>query len=100
CARARQLIGQYTSILSGYRTKLTNGTEMSIDVETLRPLFAPRSIAIVGASATPGKIGAAPLSFLQKGEFAGAIYPVSSGKTEIAGLKAFSSVLEIDAPID
>jgi len=73
---------------------------MSIDVETLRPLFAPRSIAIVGASATPGKIGAAPLSFLQKGEFAGAIYPVSSGKTEIAGLKAFSSVLEIDAPID
>lgn len=73
---------------------------MSIEMQTLRPLFAPRSIAVVGASATPGKIGATALSLLQHAGFRGSIYPVSPGKKEIAGLKAYSSVLDIDASVD
>lgn len=72
-----------------------------IDLGSLAPLFAPKSIAIVGASATPGKVGAAPLAFLQRGGYGGAIYPVNSrGEKEIAGLRAYASVREIDAHID
>lgn len=72
-----------------------------IDLRSLEPLFAPKSIAIVGASSTPGKVGAVPLSFLQNEKFAGAIYPVNTrGEKEIAGLRAYSSIRDIDGPID
>lgn len=71
-----------------------------IDLESLRPLFAPKTIAIVGASSKPGKIGAAPLSFLQRGGFSGEIYPITRSSTEVAGLKAYSSIADVDGPID
>ncbi len=71
-----------------------------IDLASLRPLFEPRSIAVIGASATSGKIGAAPIEFLQRGGFSGAIYPVSRTSTEIAGLRAYASVKDVDKPID
>jgi acetate---CoA ligase (ADP-forming) len=72
----------------------------TIDLPSLRPLFEPRSIAVIGASATPGKIGAAPISFLQRAGFSGAIYPVSRTSAEIAGLRAYANVRDIEAPID
>lgn len=71
-----------------------------IDLSSLESLFAPRSIAVIGASATAGKIGAMPLAFLKRHGFAGAVYPVNPGASEIGGLKAFRSVREIEAPVD
>ena len=72
----------------------------AIDLSSLRPLFEPRSIAVIGASATPGKIGAAPIAFLQRAGFSGAIYPVSRSSKEVAGLRAYASVQEIEQSID
>jgi acyl-CoA synthetase (NDP forming) len=71
-----------------------------INLASLRPLFEPRSIAVIGASATPGKIGAAPIAFLQRGGFSGAIYPVSRTSKEVAGLRAYVSVKDVEQPID
>lgn len=71
-----------------------------IDLASLEPLFNPRSVAVVGASATAGKIGAAPLEFLRRHGFRGAVYPVNPGAREIAGLRAFRSVRDVPERVD
>nr|MBF0683275.1 CoA-binding protein [Pseudomonas sp.] len=40
-------------------------------------LFHPRSIAVLGASSTAGKIGAVPVTLLRQHGYGGAIYPVN-----------------------
>ena len=46
-------------------------------VAEIRRLFEPRGIAVVGASATPGKIGHSLMSNIQAGGYAGGLYPVN-----------------------
>ena len=66
----------------------------------LSTLLDARSIAIVGASADPLKLGSRPLMLLQQHGFAGPIYPVNPGRNEIAGVKAYPSLRAIGQPID
>ncbi len=63
-------------------------------------LFNPRSIAVVGASATKGKLGNDVVKNLIESEFEGRIYPVNPRGGEILGLKAYRSVSEIGGPLD
>ena len=66
-----------------------------VDSAALRQaLFAPRSVALVGASADDSKTTARPLRYLQRHGFAGRIVPINPGRAEIAGLPAFPSLLE------
>ena len=58
----------------------------------LTPLFAPRAVAIVGASADPLKWGGSILLNLIDGGFAGAIYPVNRRGGALFGRPAFRSV--------
>ncbi len=66
----------------------------------LDSFLSPRSIAIVGASAVSGKIGAAPVRYLLEKGYGGNIYPVNGKATEIQGLRAFPSLSTIGKPID
>lgn len=67
----------------------------------LQPFFQPRSLAIVGASSDPERIGGRPLRFLIEAGFAGALYPVNTaGHAELQGLRAWRSVREIPHPVD
>jgi acyl-CoA synthetase (NDP forming) len=68
--------------------------------QSLNSLFCPASIAVVGASATPQKIGAVPLTLLRKFGYGGKIYPVNPKADEIQGLKSYPSIAAIDAPVD
>jgi acyl-CoA synthetase (NDP forming) len=52
----------------------------------------PASVAVIGASSDPEKIGGRPIRYLQECGFAGAIYPVNPQRTEIQGLPAFPSL--------
>lgn len=61
--------------------------------------FNPRSIAVIGASRTPGKIGYTILENI-KMSFNGKIYPINPNTEEIMGLKCYPSVKEIKEPID
>ncbi|OGA40405.1 MAG: hypothetical protein A3G24_12710 [Betaproteobacteria bacterium RIFCSPLOWO2_12_FULL_62_13] len=70
------------------------------DGRSLDALFRPRSIAVVGASSNPNKIGGRPLVFLRQAGYAGAIYPVNPGAGEVQGLRSFQSISDIDKPID
>ncbi len=68
--------------------------------ETLKKLFTPRSIAIVGASETPGKIGAMPITLLKKYGYNGHIYPVNPRSQSIQGLPCYATLAGIPNNID
>lgn len=63
-------------------------------------LLAARSVAVVGASATPGTLSWRPLNLLRRYGFSGRIYPVNPARTQIEGLRCFPSVAEIGEPVD
>jgi acyl-CoA synthetase (NDP forming) len=63
--------------------------------EGLEALLQPRSIAIIGASQDPAKIGGRPLHLLRRYGYAGQIYPINPRATEVQGLKAYPSVMEV-----
>lgn len=67
---------------------------------SLSRLFNPRSIAVIGASRNPDKIGHVILRNLVEYGYKGKIYPVNPSANEILGLKAYKSVLEIDDEVD
>ena len=66
----------------------------------LDSFLSPRSIAIVGASSAPNKIGAVPVRYLVEHGYRGEIYPVNSKAAEIGGLNAFPTLQSVGRPID
>ncbi|MGE5792565.1 MAG: acetate--CoA ligase family protein, partial [Bacteroidota bacterium] len=71
-----------------------------LDPSTLRPLFEPRSVAIVGASGDPNKIGGRPLAFLVRAGYGGALYPVNPGAAEVQGVRAYPSLAAIPGDVE
>jgi acyl-CoA synthetase (NDP forming) len=70
-------------------------------MHSLEPVFVPQSVAVVGASSDPDRIGGRLLRFLLESGFQGRIYPVNkSGSAQVQGLPAFASVLDIPGNID
>ena len=65
----------------------------------LDKFFNPKSIAVIGASRTAGKIGSTILENL-KLSFKGSIYPINPNAGEISGLMAYPSVLDVQEPIE
>ncbi len=66
----------------------------------LEALFKPRSIAVVGASRKPGKIGFEILRNIIEYGFKGRVYPVNPKAKEILGLKAYPSLSAVPEDID
>ena len=61
-------------------------------VPDLDAVFAPRSVAIVGASDDLAKWGGSALRNILRGGFTGRVYPVNPRATELFGLEAYPSV--------
>jgi acetyl coenzyme A synthetase (ADP forming)-like protein len=66
----------------------------------LEMLFDPRSVAVVGASENPEKLGHNVLANVIESGFQGPIYPINPKASEILGLKCYASVLDIPDPVD
>lgn len=66
----------------------------------LRALLAPRSIAILGASADLRKIGGRPIKHLLDKGYTGAVYPVNPKYTRIGDLPCYPSVETIPGEVD
>ncbi len=67
-------------------------------MRTLDPLFSPRSIAVVGASAAPAKAGNALLAAL--GAFPGGLYPINPREDQILGRTAYPRLTDVPDQID
>jgi acyl-CoA synthetase (NDP forming) len=65
----------------------------------LDALFRPRSVAIIGASSDPNRIGGRPVRF-SKRSFKGAIVPINPNQKEIQGLTAYASIKDAPDVID
>ncbi len=71
-----------------------------MESEVLNGLLRPKSVAVVGASATPGKIGYTVLDNLLTGGYKGPIYPINPSGGEILGLKVYATMAEVPGPVD
>jgi acyl-CoA synthetase (NDP forming) len=67
---------------------------------TLDDLLNPRSIAIVGASEDPTRIGGRPLTHMINQRFEGGIYPVNPKRDTVQGLRAYPALGDIDGDLD
>src|SRR5512137_496213 len=67
---------------------------------SLNYFFEPKSVAVIGASSTPGKAGNEILVNLRANGYAGKIFPINPSEEEVLGFKAYRSVRDIPEPVD
>lgn len=70
------------------------------DASFMEKFFTPSSVALVGASATPGKIGNSVLDSIAKHDYKGKVYPINPKAEEILGIKCYPSLEAINDNID
>ncbi len=69
-------------------------------MDKLDAIFKPRSVVVIGASSTKGKVGHDIFANLLRGEFKGTLYPVNPGARSILCVPCYKSVSDIDDEID
>ncbi len=67
---------------------------------SLKALFEPSSVAVIGASSNPARIGGRPIDYYLKAGFKGRIYPVNPNRDEVQGLKAYADIASIPGTVD
>ena len=67
---------------------------------SMRAIFAPQSIAVVGVSRRRGQLGTEIFHNLRTTGFTGAVYAVNPNAPEIEGTKSYPSLTAIDGPVD
>ena len=73
---------------------------MTRKIADLDYLFTPRSVAIIGASSDPTRIGGRPLAYLKKAAYQGGVYPVNPARTTVQGLPCFPSIAAVPHAVD
>lgn len=81
-------------------TKKEEERERTSTVTSIRALFFPRSVAVVGASRKPGSIGQLLFTCIMKNEFSGIVYPVNPNTESVMSVKAYPSILEIPGNVE
>jgi acyl-CoA synthetase (NDP forming) len=71
-----------------------------LDPATVAPFFNPKSMAVIGASRSPGKGGNIILRNLLKAGFKGAIHPINPTVKEILGLASYARVSDVPTPVE
>jgi acyl-CoA synthetase (NDP forming) len=67
---------------------------------SLAPFLDPASVAVIGASRDPFKVGGSVVANLRSAGFRGRIIPVNSRTDSVQGLPAVRSLLDVDGPVD
>jgi acetyltransferase len=68
--------------------------------EQLKAIFAPHSVAVIGASAKPQSLGRAVFANLLFAGYNGCVYPVNSKTKNVLGVRAYPSVLDVPDDVD
>jgi len=66
----------------------------------LEAIFSPRSVAVVGASTTPGKVGHDIFANILRGGFTGTLYPVNPNTRSVLSVRAYPHLTDIPDPVD
>jgi acetate---CoA ligase (ADP-forming) len=70
------------------------------DPRSLDPVFRPRTIAVIGASRTPGTVGYEIVHNLLSEGFTGSLYPVNLHATSVHSVPAYRSIGDVPGPVD
>ena len=86
-------------------TVMTSRTDKAHDVlreerEPLEPLFAPKSVAVIGATETPGAVGRTLLWNLISNPFGGTVYPVNPKRGSVMGIKSYPNIAAVPEKVD
>jgi acetyl coenzyme A synthetase (ADP forming)-like protein len=84
----------------GPETTKTDLRERIATVASLKPLFSPQHVAVVGASRDPSRIGGKLLDALLSAGFRGSLYPVNPSASSIRGLMSYSSITKVPTRVD
>ena len=68
--------------------------------QALDAIFAPKSVAVIGATETPGSVGRTIVWNLISSSFGGTIYPVNPKRPSILGIKAYPSLSAVPEVVD
>ena len=79
---------------------VTREREQRSEARSIKRLLFPRSVAVVGASNNPGKLGHALFTNLVAMGFDGRLFPVNADAQQVGGVTAYRSVLEIPGEVD
>ena len=67
---------------------------------SLDALLRPASVAVIGASNDPTRIGGRPIRYLRAAGYAGRVYPVNPRHEEVQGLPAFPHISDVPEAVD
>src|SRR3954452_8043035 len=67
---------------------------------SLDPLFHPASVAVVGASATPGSVGGILMRNLLEHPFGGVVYPVNPKRRAVHGVYCYPDLARVPEAVD
>lgn len=95
-SRCRRIAGEETPRHADGRT-FSDARDVT---PLLDALFAPRGVAVVGASDEPSRIGGRPIHYMRRAGFAGALYPVNPRRETVQGLPAFPALDTLPGPVD
>ena len=74
--------------------------EETMSSQDIKRLFEPESVAVIGASGTPGKIGFSVVRNIKESGYTGKVYPINPKADTILDYKAYESITKVDGPID
>ena len=85
--------------------KPADGADRTLDVlhferDSLRAIFAPKSVAVIGATEKEGSVGRTVLWNLISNPFGGTVYPINKQHNQVLGIKAYPNVASVPEPID
>ena len=83
--------------------KQTNDPSHELLARKQRPLdaiFAPTSVAVIGASESEGSVGRTLFWNLISSPFGGTVYPVNPKRKSVLGVRAYSSIAEVPESVD
>src|ERR1039458_4657079 len=86
-------------------TRLSRKTESAHDIvwqrrPVLDVMLAPKSVALIGATESPGSVGRTLMENLMDEAFQGDVYPVNPKRASILGVPAYPSIGKVPGPVD
>ena len=82
-----------------YRAAVDERDHLAVTA-SLAPFFAPKTVAVIGASTRRGSIGGELFRNILDSDFDGIVHPVNPKAASVAGVRAYASVADIPDPVD
>ena len=70
------------------------------EYQPLDAIFQPETVAVIGASETPGSVGRTLLWNLITNSFGGTVFPVNIKRSSVLGIKAYPTISEVPEQVD